>query len=71
MLQRVAAKRKPQPLTPPHSDGLSTPSPSDTFHLGRPLLCNQASLLDSPVSDPMTSHRDKFNSQAIRMVSCC
>ncbi|CAI4224970.1 unnamed protein product [Auanema sp. JU1783] len=56
-VKRVAVKRKPQPLTPPHSDGVSTPSP-DNYSLGRPLLCNQSTLLDSPVSDPMSSHRD-------------
>uniref|UniRef100_A0A1I7X3G6 ANK_REP_REGION domain-containing protein n=1 Tax=Heterorhabditis bacteriophora TaxID=37862 RepID=A0A1I7X3G6_HETBA len=57
-IKRIPVKRKPQPLTPPHSDGcMSTPSPHDAFQLARPV----GSVLDSPVSEHLGSINNAFS----------
>ncbi|VDO91190.1 unnamed protein product [Heligmosomoides polygyrus] len=60
---RVSAKRRPQPLTPPHSDGCgSTPSPRATFGAtSRPI----ASVLDSPSSDRTSTGNDGFSPSSL------
>nr|CDJ97463.1 EGF and EGF calcium-binding and Notch region and Notch and Ankyrin domain containing protein [Haemonchus contortus] len=55
-VKRIPVKRRPQPLTPPHSDGCgSTPSPRAAFGApSRPV----ASVLDSPSSDRTSNGND-------------
>ncbi|KAJ1360777.1 hypothetical protein KIN20_019835 [Parelaphostrongylus tenuis] len=64
-VKRIPVKRKPQPLTPPHSDGCgSTPSPHATFGTtSRPT----ASVLDSPSSDHTSSGNDGFSPTSLPM----
>uniref|UniRef100_A0A0K0D1X9 Neurogenic locus Notch protein n=1 Tax=Angiostrongylus cantonensis TaxID=6313 RepID=A0A0K0D1X9_ANGCA len=64
--KRIPVKRKPQPLTPPHSDGCgSTPSPHATIGTtSRPA----ASVLDSPSSDHTSSGNDGFSPNSLPMV---
>ncbi|VDM62331.1 unnamed protein product [Angiostrongylus costaricensis] len=64
-VKRIPVKRKPQPLTPPHSDGCgSTPSPHATIGTtSRPT----ASVLDSPSSDHTSSGNDGFSPNSIPM----
>ncbi|KAE9415742.1 hypothetical protein Angca_002690 [Angiostrongylus cantonensis] len=64
-VKRIPVKRKPQPLTPPHSDGCgSTPSPHATIGTtSRPA----ASVLDSPSSDHTSSGNDGFSPNSLPM----
>ncbi|EYC20517.1 hypothetical protein Y032_0021g252 [Ancylostoma ceylanicum] len=64
-VKRIPVKRKPQPLTPPHSDGCgSTPSPHATFG---PSSRPTASVLDSPSSDRTGSANDGFSPGSLPM----
>ncbi|KJH43280.1 EGF-like domain protein [Dictyocaulus viviparus] len=64
-VKRIPVKRKPQPLTPPHSDGCgSTPSPHATFGaISRP----NASVLDSPSSDRTSNGTDGLSPTSLPM----
>ncbi|VDM74958.1 unnamed protein product, partial [Strongylus vulgaris] len=65
-VKRIPVKRKPQPLTPPHSDGCgSTPSPHTTTY--GPSSRPTASVLDSPSSDRTSSGNDGFSPGSLPM----
>ncbi|WKY14209.1 hypothetical protein Q1695_000055 [Nippostrongylus brasiliensis] len=60
--QRIPVKRRPQPLTPPHSDGCgSTPSPRANFGATKSI----ASVLDSPSSDRTSNGNDGFSPSSL------
>ncbi|KAK6051946.1 notch domain protein [Cooperia oncophora] len=62
-VKRIPVKRRPQPLTPPHSDGCgSTPSPRAAFGApSRPI----ASVLDSPSSDRTSNGNDESSPNSL------